>query len=125
MINPQQEQQLTSSGECYLHYHPDDRVPTHDTLNRLQNLAAPQSFSGTEKTLTYSDDYIECHVTCTITLPRSRAGKEFEVTVMEDGITVSIVPTGTDTVQGTDLVYSSIQWTSLRFKSITGGYILI
>jgi hypothetical protein len=122
-ISAQQEQQLLEGGECYLHYHPEDRVPTHDTLNRLQNLANEVTISASY-TATYNDDHIICSAACTVTLPPARAGKEIEVTQTFVG-TVTVLPTGTETLVGATSVTMNVQWMSLRFKSVTGGYILI
>ena len=122
-MNPQQEQQLLEGGECYLHYHPEDRVPTHDTLNRLQNIANEVIISG-NYVATYNDDHIICDSACTVTLPPTRAGKELEVTQTFVG-TVTVLPTGTETLVGATSVLMNVQWMSLRFKSVTGGYILI
>ena len=123
MITAQQEDQLINAGECYLHYHPDDRQPTHDTLNRLQNLAAPQA-TAVSKTLSYENDYIECSATCTITFPQARAGKEFEVINIGSG-TVTVLPTSPDTLVGDTSVVIEQQWTALRFKAVPGGWVLI
>lgn len=122
-MDTQQEQQLTQGGECYLHYHPEDRTPTHDTLNRLQNLASCVEVT-TDYAMTYENDHVMGDGTLTVTLPLARAGKEFEVTNVGTG-TVTVVPTTPDTIQGTTSVVMAIQWTSLRFKSITAGWVLI
>ena len=99
-------------------------MPTHDTLNRLQNLAGPKDIDTATYTATYNDDHLLSSVTTSITLPPSRAGKEIEVTMIGTG-NVTVVPTGTDTLVGTTSVVMTAQWMSLRFKSVSGGWILI
>lgn len=123
MITIQQEEQLTQGGECFLHYHPDDRTPTHDTLNRLQDLASCVDTTA-DYAMSYENDHVQASGTLTVTFPPARAGKEFEVTNIGTG-TVTVVPTSPDTVQGTTSVYTSTQWTSLRFKAVADGWVLI
>ena len=120
-----QEELLTNLGDCPLHYHSHDRVPTHDTLAGLQQMAKQVSPTGTTYTVTDKDDHILCRQTMTVQLPRAVGGKEYEVTMMFTPGTVTVTPTGSDTVMGTTSCYTTIQWTSLRFKAIFGGWILI
>jgi len=119
------EDQLTNTGDCHLHYHSADRMPTHDTVGRLQDVANRVYPVGSTYIATDKDDFILCNQTCTITLPRAVAGREYEVTMLFAPGTVTVVPTGTDTVMGTTSCYTTVQWTSMRFKAITGGWILI
>ena len=118
-----QEQELTGGGECYLHNHPEDRVPTHDTLNRLQNLAAPKTVTA-NYTVDYSDDHILVPAAYTVTLPRSRANKEFEVTRTGTS-NVTVAAYGTETICGSSTALLTAQWMSLRVKGVTNGWIVI
>lgn len=125
MISNQQEEQLTGSGECFLHYHPDDRVPTHDTLNRLQNLASIVTKSAAY-TLTYNDDWVLVSATSTMTLPMPKGEKEFEIVCVGAATTVTIAaPTGS-TINGASSVNFNTQWTGKRVKAINStAYVAI
>ena len=118
-----QENQLTQGGECYLHYHPDDRVPTHDTLARLQAIAGVVTKSASY-TATYTDDWICVSATATITLPKPRSGRELMIVNIGAATTVTIaVPSGY-TINGASSINFNTQWTAKRIKQIsTTGYV--
>lgn len=122
---PQQEALMLNGADCPLHYHSIDRVPTHDTLNQLEEVAKIVDADTANYTATYDDDFIKVSVSCTITLPPAKAGKEIEIIKTFAGGSVIIVPTGTNTIQGTTSVTAYVQWTALRFKAMSDGWILI
>lgn len=117
--------QLSGGSENYEHYHPEDRIPTHDTLSRLQNVASQRTITTTPYTATYNDDHLLVGATCSVTMPSARAGKELEITMTSSGTSVTILPNGSDTLVGYTSVVITQQWTSLRFKAISGGWIII
>lgn len=125
MISPFQEELLTNQGDCPLHYHVTDRTPTHDTVSGIQASTNQVTPTGSTYAVTDKDDHILCYQTMTVTLPRSRGGREYEVTFLGTSGMVTVVPTGTDTILGYASVYLSVYGTSLRFKSIAGGWIII
>ena len=123
-LTQQEEDQLRNNSENYSHNHPNDRILTYSSLSQLQNLASVRTVSATYF-VSYTDDFIQCDNTCTITLPPSKGGKEFVIVLIHSGKTMTIATTGTDKVKGGASVSTSTQWTSFRFKSISGGYLLI
>ena len=66
----------------------------------------------------------------TITLPgisddMARSKREYEVVKTVAANTVTIVPTGADTVVGDASVVVDLQWTALRFRATSGNWVLI
>lgn len=111
-------------GDCLLHYHSYDRVPTHDTLSSLQAVANTKTVVGAYS-IEPSDDYVLCDGTVTITMPLSKSdGRELECVLVTPG-TLTIVPSGADTLLGDTSVVAIDQWTALRFRAVSGGWILI
>ena len=123
MLDPVQESSLVSGGDNFDHWHSSDRVPTHATLQRLQQLVRQTSVTGTY-TVVDGDDIILCATGATITFPLAKNGREIEV-VMTGVIQVIINFTGTDLIYGESSVLLEVQGTALHFKAVAGGWILI
>lgn len=113
---------LTQGGDTLLHYHLSDRVPTHDTLLGLQKAEYVHSVAG-PYTATYNDDLILCSGG-NVTLPAAKNGKIIEV-LQTTTSNVTVLPTGSDTVEGTSSVSMLVQWLALTFKAISGGWVII
>lgn len=114
---------LIGGGDCLHHYHNSDRFPPRDTMLWLQSLAKTTTPSG-NYTVTSSDDIIKVGGQYTITLPVAKSGREIEV-ISTTTLPVTIVLSGSDTVCGETSVVIEEQWTALRFKAETGGWVLI
>jgi len=115
---------LTGGGDSFDHYHSSDRTPTHDTLQRLHELDTKRTVSTDPYTVQSSDDILLCQGG-TVNFPASKGnGREIEV-VMMTSTNVLVQLAGTDAVCDETSVLIEEQWTALRFKSITGGWILI
>jgi len=56
-LDARQEGELTGGGDSLLHYHLQDRVPTHDTLNGLQRVMSARTVT-TNYTCTFNDDIV-------------------------------------------------------------------
>ena len=124
-MDARQEALMLNGADCPLHFHSQDRVPTHDTLSALQGVAKQTIPTGEDYTATSQDDYILCAGSCTVTLPPARNGQEYEIVKTFAGGVVTILPSGTDTIIGTTSVLVYVQWTALRFKAISGGWAII
>lgn len=122
---PSQEALMLNGADCPLHYHSQDRIPTHDTLNALEAIAKQQVVTGNSYSATEEDDFVLVSQYCVVTLPVAKNGKEIEVVKTFPGSYIKILPTGTDTIIGDTSVIVYDQWTALRFKAITGGWIII
>jgi hypothetical protein len=124
-MTPQQEEAQISGGDNPYHWHAHDRVVNHDTLTQLNQIANQRSITTSTYTVQPSDDYLLVGTTSTITLPAAKNGQEYEIVKVFSGGYIIILPAGTDTVVGTTSVLVTVQWTALRFKAVSGGWILI
>ena len=125
MLTPQQEAYLIGGADNPYHFHSQDRIPTHDTLNALADIATQTTVSSATYRVTSNDDYLLCTATTTITLPKAIGGKEIEVIKLFSGGSVTILPSGTDTIQGTTAMSCTTQYTALRLKAFNTGWYLI
>lgn len=116
---------LLNGGDCHLHYHQFDRTPRQDTLHGIQTVTRVQEGVNSNITLSDTDDIVICTYPCTITLPLSKGGREFEVVKNFEGDQIIILPTHPDTLLGKYAILVYNKGTALHFKSISGGYILI
>ncbi len=124
MLTEFEHQQLTNQVECYIHTHP--RVPLdQSSAAELENATRVKAVTAATYTLTASDEQISIAQTCTVTLPPAARGKEYHVTLIVSGATLTIVPNGSDTVMGDTSLEATIQWTSLHLKADNGNWILI
>lgn len=123
MIDERQEGELTNGGDCFSHYHSSDRVRTHDDVLRLQELLNEHSVSGTYA-ITDQDDVLLCAIGGTLTLPRAKNGREFEV-VMTGTTNVTVNLTSPDLIYSNSSVLMTLQGMALRFKAVSGGWILV
>jgi len=127
MLSDLQESSLVSAGDCFEHWHSSDRVMTHDSLTGLQEVANYQTFTD-DYEVKPAADYILADTSVksvTITLPLSTNGREIEVTKMASPNYVSIKTSGSDLVLGSNELRVYNYGTSLRFKAIPTGWIII
>jgi len=127
MLTPQQESNLTSNGDCLEHYHLDDRRIDRPKVLEIQN-QSPVKEIAADFTVDNRWDFIVVDTTSAnviVTLPLAGNGREIEITKSVAPHYVSIVPTGTNTIIGSTEVRIYNQWTSIRFKAINGGWIIV
>ena len=120
--------ELTSGGDCTLHFHSADRAPTHDTLARLQDLERAVSVTA-DYTVRREDDIILVDATAgvvVVTLLVARGGKHQTVIRTAGANNVTVTPAGTDTINGGATATVSSSYTPLRLKALAGtGWITI
>lgn len=124
MLDDRDERQLVGGGDTLLHYHLADRA----TNAGLQSDARQRTTSDSAFSVTYDDDFVFCDTTSSnisVTLPLARNGKEFEIVKTASPNMLTILPSGTNTLAGAASVLVYVQWTALRFKAVSGGYVLI
>lgn len=122
-----QESTLTSGGDCFDHWHSSDRILTHDDIGQLQRLSAIINVTG-NITASFTQDVLLCDTTSTsftVSLPVAAQGVEIEIVKIVQANTLTIQLSGTDLIYGQSSVLVYNIGTALRFKSITGGWILI
>lgn len=127
MLTAQQESSLVSGGDCFEHWHSSDRARTHSDLEQLQQLASVVTVTS-DFTVRTGTDFVLADTSLsdlTVTLPRSADGVEMEVVKVATPNILTIALTGADLIYGQSSVLVYNIATALRFKSITGGWILI
>lgn len=124
MLTVSQESELTSLGDCQLHWHSADRVKTHDDLTRLQQIAKVVTKTA-NYTISADDDYVLCSGTRTLTLPLSKnTGKEIVCVLVSVG-TMTIATSGSDTIRGGASIATAVLWTAFRLKAIAGSWLVV
>lgn len=122
-MKPEQEAELTQGGDCFSHWHSEDRQPTQDFLHGLSGVKR-QKFITSSYEATGSDDLILASGASTITLPPARNGREY--TIVRIGTNpVTIVPTAPDTISGAASLVLGAQWASRALKAYANGWIII
>lgn len=123
MLTPQQESTLTSGGDSFDHYHSQDRTVTQRTAHDLQSVLREREVAGIYA-VTDSDDVLLCTAPATISLPKSKNGRELEVVAAATD-SVLCLCSGSDRVYGESSVLLTVLGMALHFKAISGGWILI
>ena len=100
--------------------------PAEDQYNRSQS---NKSITSSTYTVSPFDYVLQADTSAgnvTLTLPESKNdGWEVEIIKPSPMNRVIILPTGTDTLVGDTQVDVYDQWTALRFRAVSGGYVLI
>lgn len=123
MLTYEQESSLTSRGDNFDHHHSSDRVMTQDSLHQLHQIARVSSQTS-PYTLSEKDDIVMLPLGGIIILPEARNGGEFEV-IMSGTAVITIQLSGSDLIYGETSVIMNTQGTALRFKAISGGWVII
>jgi hypothetical protein len=118
--------QLVSGGEINLHTHP--HTVTNDQRQRMQQLENVE-FVSANWSATRESDFIFVDSTSgavAITLPEARAGQHITVSRTAGANNVTLLPTGTDTINGAPSKVISATNVPVRLKAIVGvGYLEI
>jgi hypothetical protein len=126
-LSNEQLAQLVGSGECYIHVHPKEILGFAERLELME--AAPVIEISGDHTAGPRDEILLVDTSAgnvTITLPLAQKGREYQIVKTTPGFTLFIVPTTPDTLIGSTMGVSIVSaFSSLHWKSISGGYILI
>ena len=104
------------------------------TLARVEVDSTIGAYTATGNfTLSASDDVVLVDTSggdVTVTLPEIsdemvRHKQEFEVVKTTTAGTLTILPTGTDTILGEPDAVVTVQWTALRFRATTGNWVVV
>ncbi len=114
-LSEEQLAYLTRGGDCPLHFHTYDQVPTVDTLRRLQQLERVVTVTASTDLATSTEakevDYLRVDATSvspTITLPyANNNGRRITVSRVLGANSVIIAAQGGETVSGTTTISSS------------------
>lgn len=125
-MDASQEALLLNGADCPLHHHSQDRAPTHETLNGLNEIEKQVTVSTPTYTVAFDDDLILVSVTSTLTLPPAKNGKKLTVVKLFSGGSVTIDAYGAETISGAATASISTQWDVKRLKALlSGGWVLV
>jgi len=127
VFTDRQESALTSGGDCFDHWHSADRVLTHDDVANLQSLDNILNVSS-DVSLADQCDLVIVDTSVsnvTLTLPRASNGREVEIMKNAPANYLSIKTVGTDKILGDIELRVYNYGTSLRFKAMQTGWIII
>lgn len=124
MLDPQQESNLTSQGDCFEHWHSQDRIPTHEFKLGLDYLETALEVGAGTTTLTGSEDFVLVDSTAgaaTIVLPPpiKRLSVVVLRTVAANTVTIDS-PSGT--INGAATYALTGAYAAGTFKAINGNY---
>ena len=117
------EASLVGGGDCFAHWHSQDRQPSQDFLHGLHQLAKVVVKSG-NYAVQKNEDFVLVSGIATVTLPLSNNGQEYTVVRIGTGY-VTVATTGADTVCGDTSVVMTTRWMSLTFKAVSGGWVIV
>ena len=126
-MTPEQAAALTNGGDCFSHWHSEDRRPTQDFLHGLQSVASQKPYDASGS-VAPGDDYVVVDSrsgSITLTLPRAVNGIEIEVLKAYPDYVVVILPQAGDTILLTSGVTLSAGNAALRFKAFDTDWRII
>lgn len=101
------------------------KQPTRSDLQWLNQSKRVVTVASGPYAVLPSDDILLVTNTLTITLPPATRGREIYVNKNYAGGTVTINPSGSDTVAGGASYSLTANYTTAHLKAVTGGYILL
>lgn len=125
-MRPDQEATLIGGGDCFSHWHSEDRKATQTLMHGLQNVSKVINISD-DTIIPSGVDVVIVDTTLndvTVTLPLSRGGRE--ITVVKLGIPnlLTVNCTGTETIDGRSSVSYRTERTSRTFKAYDGNWVV-
>lgn len=128
MLTPEQELELVSGSDCNLHYHSQDQHITHDQLQQLEATEAVRIMTA-QGNVVYKDDIILLNSSAgafAAYLPVARGGKRFIFTRTAGANTITLTPSGTQTINGASTLAISTSYSPVNLKAISGvGWVTI
>ena len=122
-MTPEHEATLTNGGDCFSHWHSEDRRPTQEFLHGLQSLVSTTSVVAST-TLTGAEDVVRVDTASgnvTVTLPRPTNGKE--ITIIKTSALNTLTVVGGVNGAGSESYVT--QWTARTFKAVDGQWSII
>lgn len=118
---------LNSRGDCYAHWHSEDRIPTQNFLHGLQAIANTTVVTS-DTTLNGNTDFVRVDTSAgdvTITLPPAKGGSEITVIKTSALNTLTVKGSGSETINGDNVHTYTTLWSSRTFKAIDGQWSII
>ena len=112
---------LTSGGDCPLHTHSADRAVSHEQVLAFQGAEAARLVSASGL-VTYSDDYllVDASAPIDLQLPIARGGKSYTVVKISGASLVTIMPDGSDTINGVTSLIITDPYKAVKIKAFKG-----
>ena len=127
-MTPEQEASLTQGGDCFSHYHSEDRIPTQDFLHGLQMVARVVQKSA-NFTASLRDDYTLVTTTSgiiTVTLPKANSNRVLVFVRVAGANKFTLVRSGTDTINGAATLDVTTSYSPVRLLALKGvGYVQV
>jgi len=127
-VTPEQEASLTQGGDCFSHYHSEDRIPTQDFLHGLQ-MAARVVQKSANFTASLRDDYTLVTTTSgiiTVTLPKANSNRVLVFVRVAGANKFTLVRSGTDTINGAATLDVTTSYSPVRLLALKGvGYVQV
>lgn len=128
MLTLQQESNLTSAGDCFEHWHSQDRVPVYSDIAEYQSLAR-QVVVSSDAFVSPEADYLLVDTSMgdvNIQLPPAMRGREIEVIKTASAYRVIILPDSGETIIGAEGVVIQSRYDALRIKAVQNmGWVAI
>ena len=127
-MTPEQEAALVNGGDCFSHWHSEDRIPTHDFLRGLQStfniVTVSSSFDASRSVDFYLVDSTSSPITCV--LPKARGNRLITFVRTSGTNNVTLARTGTDTINGSTSLTISSSYSPVRLLALVNvGYIQV
>lgn len=126
-MTPEQEAALTGGGDCFSHWHSEDRLPTQNLLHGLHGVSYVKSVSG-NTSLTGKEDIILVDTSLsdvTVTLPEASGGAEVTVVKISSLHKLIVQGSGSDLINGSSSHIYTTQWSARTFKAVEGQWIIV
>lgn len=118
---------LINGGDCFSHFHSEDRRATQDFLHGLQSVSYNKSTSSS-LVLTGVEDIIRADTSAsdiTITLPPAVHGKEVTIVKTSALHTLTVQGANGELINGDNVhVYTTI-WSARTFKAVDGQWSIV
>lgn len=118
---------LVNGGDCFSHFHSEDRRPTHDFLHGLQTVVNTRLVS-TNTTLTGSEDIVRVDTSVSdvvVTLPPIAQGREITVVKISAQNKLTVKGYGSDLINESNTHNYTTIWSSRTFKAVDGQWSII
>lgn len=114
---------LTGAGDCFGHWHSEDRVATQSLRHGLEGVAKVKEIDS-NYAITPHDDFLNVSQAATLTLPLARNGQTYTITQTGVG-NVQVNATAPNTICGSSSLIMTLQWMSLTLKAVPSGWIIV
>ena len=123
-----EEFSLINGGDCFSHFHSEDRRPTQDFLHGLQSVARI-NYPATSFDVSLHDDYHLVDTTAgavTATLPLALGNRLITFVRLTGANNITLAVSGVDTVNGGVSLVISSSYSPVRLLAIKGvGYVQV